>query len=57
MANLFLSSTEKTKLNHTLNSLESINGNVAYLSVLSVYNDECVRWDCFRSCYCANSLL
>lgn len=57
MANLFLSSTEKTKLNHTLSSMEMMNGSNIYSSVCCASHDDCKRWDCSISCYCANSLL
>lgn len=55
MANLFLSSTEKTKLNHTLSSLEEIRGDHVYTSVCSEAHSGCDKWDCWGSCYCANS--
>lgn len=57
MANLFLSSTEKTKLNMTLSLMETLNGNKVYNSICCTSHDDCKRWDCSISCYCANSLL
>lgn len=55
MTNLFLSKTEKAALNHSVEALESKNGTVIYNSIYNASRDDCKRWDCSISCYCANS--
>lgn len=53
---LKLSNSEMSNLNLVLKKLETKNGTSIYSSE-SDSSSDCKRWDCFISCYCANSIL
>jgi DUF1680 family protein len=54
MSKLFLSDNEKANLNHTIASLEAVNGANVYCNPIC-HSSGCGEWDCFFSCHCANS--